>query len=321
MCCRLKEDDNKKPSLGANSKSTNKPSTQLAARSIRTFRVYKKITNILQRSFKSHSVQVLSLHNNQLLVGKRDRADLDIYATNGTLIKTVSRAPSVNLLFAGCVDAAWTQQHLILCATPAGIEIIDSSSNTILRSHPADIKISYSIGVSPDASIYLGTLNEGIWKTVNDGATWSPVKQLPYSNDEPGRLEIICTIAVPFDDSFWTIETDAAGDRLRVYIYQNSSTAMPRVIYEHFNGGLINNVIKKLFFRLVCIEQLGAVLMTDQLNQAVHVFSADGAYEGKLVFDNPISDGPCSVAVDNLTLYLGMDDGRIQIHNIARLRT
>lgn len=288
--------------------STSKPLTKLRATLTRSIKVYEKFIAPFNLFSLSSSVDMLSLHANQLLVGSKVKVknQLSIFSTDGTLINSITKATA-------CIDAMWTQKHQIVCTTKSGIELVDPANGNILASHSVTINGYSVIGISSDDIIYVSTSYEGIFTTRDDGLSWSAVKQLPQPTDSFARLQYI---TFQLNDTFWSLENNALLQTVRVLIYYNNG--MSRVIHERPNGLFENSVDAKIY-RLIGAVQLGAVLMTDELNNAVHVFNTAGDPEGQLTLSHVDGlQGPCSVAIDNEILYLGMEDGSVQVFTLSR---
>jgi hypothetical protein len=84
------------------------------------------------------SVDILSLHANQQLVGCKSRPELlYIYSITGDLINTKIKAT----IQSKCMDAVWTLKYQIVCTVGRGIELVNSSDGRILASHLANMPV------------------------------------------------------------------------------------------------------------------------------------------------------------------------------------
>jgi hypothetical protein len=98
---------------------------------------------------------------------------------------------------------------------------------------------------------------------------------------------------------------------VRVRIYSNKTF---REIYNR------KGYLSTKYHRLVGAVQLGAVLLTDEIDKTLYVFNMTGERVGQLKLpDIDIHQGPRSAAIDNQMLYLGMEDGSIHILTLTKM--
>jgi hypothetical protein len=131
------------------------------------------VTQLLTANCSNYShVDILSAHNNLLIIAQRGRHEFFIYNSNGSYLQTL---PAHNSL----LDITWTPHGNIVYSTLNYTVTTISGEGTDMAK--TQLSLPQQFSVSADGAIYLSEVPKGLYRSCDDGMNWTLVFESPDS--------------------------------------------------------------------------------------------------------------------------------------------
>lgn len=261
-------------------------------------------------------VSILSLASNQLLIGTRFSTTLHVYRTSGAYVTSVT-LPSNETI----VDAQWTpRDHNIVCITQESSKIVVMSvTGDVIAQTNSMLPCKFSVSVRD--VIYLADSEAGVYRSTDDGMTWSHVFR---PTNQSWHCDQVILMTSEADDRqtydfYWTRELRTVtlnrySCNLRVYSVDRTRRRADGLGY-HATG----RDVTLPEFVIFCESMLAYdghanvfLIHISSVFAAVHVLTTSGQYSHRLLSGYSFADfGPpyCLVVdrsrVDRGTMYVG----------------
>ena len=254
---------------------------------------------------KDNDVTMVSAHKDKLLVSSWGSSQLYIYTLDGRYISTIS-VPG--MLF----DVTWTPRGDIACTTRHNHKVIIlSQGGTIITQ--TEMTNPQCLSVSTNDVMYLADWQNGVYESSDGGANWSRV----FQSREGVQCWQVIEIPTKHGEIFWTLERKDSKYRLCAFNANakrsDNSLSWRDVAVPATGETAINLASSRLGH-----DGHAYVFLTDQQNNAVHVFSLGGQYQFQLLSSQQINT-PWRLAFDTNygLLYVGQSRGEVKVFALA----
>jgi hypothetical protein len=252
-------------------------------------------------------VSILSLHDNQLLIGGSYGDSLYIYTIDGSFISTpVKDASMLNSV----EDAAWAARNRILYTKSKDTTDVLALPTLDVIASNWNFEIEL-ISVSADGVIYAGA-RQRVLTSSDGGVTWLNMDYLKPA-DGKIRKQVIKMSNLNQNDVFWVLDEHGAADKKSASVSvcdKSSGTLACREVF---------NIADKR--ARIAYDSSRSVLLFNGANNTVHVFNIDGRYGGRLkVLGMKEINTTQAMAVYGDVLCLGMKDGSIMVFKLSTLQ-
>ena len=259
-----------------------------------------------------NSVDILSVFNDKLLIGKKYVPSLYIYSAYGLYFSTISMPDELSR---DLWHATWTPNGNIAYTTRYGrkVGIINPQSGRVISTY--DVVGPNQLSVANGVVYFVTDVVPCIFKTTDEGNNWSTVVTLKST-----RTTISQLIALSSEE-FWTLEESGGSETLRVY---RLNTTRYDVIVEVKDIQLLSNDDKPMNVCVSTQDRLAYdggrnMFLSDYSNNTIHTLSVDGRYRSQILSSNHIKNTPHSLAVnrEKKLLYVGQSFGVVGIFNLV----
>ncbi len=252
-------------------------------------------------------VCILSLLDNQLLIGGHNADSLYIYNIDGSFISTPVKDAS---MFNYVEDAAWAARNRILYTKWQGsTDVLALPTLAVIASNEnSQIK---SISVSADGAIY-ASARQRVLTLSDGGVTWLNIDYLKPADGKQCK-QVIKISNLNQSNVFWILDEHSAASKTRASVSVCEKSSGILTCREVFN---IADYRAKIAY-----DSSRSVLLFNGANKTVHVFNIDGRYGGRLkILGVKEINTLNAMAVYGDVLCLGTKDGSIMIFKLSKLQ-
>ena len=283
------------------------PSPALDMSRLPRLRAATFVRTLVIPQLKDNDVTMISAHKDKLLVSSWGSSQLYIYTLDGRYISTIS-VPG--MLF----DVTWTPRGDIACTIRHNHKVIIlSQGGTIITQ--TEMTNPQCLSVSTNDVMHLADWQNGVYKSANGGASWSRV----FQSREGVHCWQVIEIASNHEQIFWTLEMISNKYRLCAF---NASAKQPdgSLLWTNVALPATGETAINLASSRLGHDGHANVFLTDQQNNAVHVFSMGGQYQFQLLSSQQINT-PWRLAFNsnfcNKLLYVGQSRGEVKVFALA----
>ena len=255
-------------------------------------------------------VNILSVFNDKLLVSREYLSQLFIYSREGRHLSTISTNNN-DMLY----DATWAPRGNIVYTTNRSNKVVVmSESGKVITMHTQMTEPRY-LSVSSDDIIYLTDSKTGVYRSTDDGVSWS----LVFKSTDGWHCWQVIKVTTDHSDDFWTLEySDNKNYHLRVYSVDRRRSD-GKVTWRDINVTTTNGNHIDLSCSRLSYDGNMKIFFSDCDNKAVHVLSVNGQYHCQLLSSHHMKNTPCRLAVDKerQLLYVGQTENVVGVFKLA----
>ena len=261
---------------------------------------------------KSGEIDILSVFNDKLLVGRKNFPQLFILSQEGNHLETFTIDSD------GFIDATWTLYgNIVYTTSKSKLVMLKTLSGELIAytqmTNPQDIS------VSNDGVIYLADAKAGIYQSTDDGISWN----LVFKHCDGWLSRQVVKVNTDHGEEFWVLERGnifSKNVHLRVYgevdkrkTLRGSSVPLKDNNLNTPDGRRINLVDSKLLY-----DGYNSIFLSECYNKAVHLFSVNGHYLCQLLSSCHIKNQPYRLAMDKecQQLYVGQKGGVVDVFKL-----
>ena len=258
------------------------------------------------------TVDILSVFNDKILVGRSCLSQLFIYSREGRHLSTITICDNDICVMK---EAIWTPRGSIAYTVSNydnSVVVISESCKIIAKC--TQIKFAKSLSVSNDI-IYLADFRGTVFQSTDDGVSWSMV----FKSTNIRRLIQVIKVTTDYSDDFWTLDYNSNYNvRLRVYSVDrrrlNNNVTQRDVNLSTTDAKHINLSSHSTLL----YDGKMNIFLSDRDNKAVHVLSVNGQYHCQLLSSYNIESIPYRLAVDKerQLLYVGQYEGVVEVFEL-----
>ena len=236
------------------------------------------------------------------MVSCKHHSKFYIYDDKGNPLSIINTSSNCELL-----DATWTPHGNIVYTTLTDMAVmVISESGNVITTHK-QMERPWYFSVSSDDVIYLVDAKAGVYRTTDNGLSWSLLFKSP---DKWGCQEVI-KVTTDKSDDFWTVKESYANYLFRVYQRRPDGSATWRDInYPTTVGKPIDFSGSRLSY-----DGDMNIFVSEKYEKAVYVWSVNGQYYRQLLSSHHIKSLPFRLAVikERQLMFLGQELGVVLV--------
>ncbi len=239
-------------------------------------------------------------------------AKFHIYSTAGDHVTSmlISKEEKIS-------DVMWTPQGNIVFAAKTKVTTVAMSGDVVGQTIMSATGL---LSVSNDNVIYIADRYTGMYKSTNDGVTWShvfnpPKVSLSESSEERWVLTQAIVVSTDQYNIFWTVNKDAAAYELatNILIHADDKRNNASLFWRSVTSDLLNDVVHDMednFNRLTYDGQSTIFALIYESNY-VHLFHVTGLYERKIAVQHQVEIAPQCMAIDKQRHVMYVDQSEV----------
>jgi hypothetical protein len=186
--------------------------------------------------------------------------------------------------------------------------------DVIQQTNVTNISQPSSLSVSTDGVIYLISEYTSVYQSTDDGLTWSRMFNVAI-----GWMcrQVIKVSTYSNTDVLWAVVWSGEDLHLHVYTVDKRRAVGDNVAWHDVT--LPSHVTVDLWNSKLAYDGHTSILVTDNKNKAMHVWSVSGQYDCQLVSPQQLISEPWRVAVDTQrhVMYVGLEKGTVGVFELT----
>jgi hypothetical protein len=251
---------------------------------------------------------VLVSSGGQLLVGQLGERQLHVYSADCCHVTSI-KLPDNDMVW----DAVWTKRgNIVYCEWVRGKIVTMSQAGDVIQH--TNVSMPTNPSMSTDDVIYFTSAGTSVYQSTDDGLTWSRMFTVA---DGWQCCQVIKVSTDSNTDVLWTVVNSVEDWRLQVCTVDKRRAGGNNVTWRDVT--LPSHVTVDLKCSRLAYDGNASILVMDNKNRAVHVWSVSGQYDRQLVSPQQLISHPRRVAVDTQrhVMYVGHENGTAGVFELT----